>query len=212
MFFPDYKGIEIKCTQRYSNYPIGLFSVAFDGPRLYETNQILEEFGKTDKLFKNRKTLIIDLNTKKLTEYNNYRFNIKIDKTNKKIYLNVLDTNLNIIYNHAYIEFKTIQEKINIKLNKLALVYASKKYIDNSKYFRYYAIKFYQLKDIDKFLNLIERNIIKLELMCRVSRTGEDIGRQKNKGILFSISKDDFDKLFTPIFKYNNDIELNRLV
>ena len=32
MFFPDFKGIEIKATQRFSRYPITLFSKAFDGP------------------------------------------------------------------------------------------------------------------------------------------------------------------------------------
>ena len=29
--FPDYYGTEIKCTGRYSKYPISLFTVAFDG-------------------------------------------------------------------------------------------------------------------------------------------------------------------------------------
>lgn len=36
MFFPDYYGIEIKCTTRFSRYPITLFTKAFDGPSLYE--------------------------------------------------------------------------------------------------------------------------------------------------------------------------------
>lgn len=31
MYFPDYHGIEIKCSQRFSRYPINLFSLAFDG-------------------------------------------------------------------------------------------------------------------------------------------------------------------------------------
>lgn len=44
--FPDFRNIEIKCTQRYSRYPIGLFNKTFDGPRLFETNYILETYGK----------------------------------------------------------------------------------------------------------------------------------------------------------------------
>jgi len=43
MFFPDYQGIEIKCTQRYSRYPITLFSKSFDGPLLYQMNEILKK-------------------------------------------------------------------------------------------------------------------------------------------------------------------------
>ena len=32
LFLPDYRDIEIKCTQRFSRYPISLFSLSFDGP------------------------------------------------------------------------------------------------------------------------------------------------------------------------------------
>ena len=57
MFFPDFKGIEIKATQRFSRYPITLFSKAFDGPSLYQMNEILKKYGKNDFRFKNRKIL-----------------------------------------------------------------------------------------------------------------------------------------------------------
>ena len=36
MYFPDYYGTEIKCTTRYSGYPISLFSLSFDGKYLYQ--------------------------------------------------------------------------------------------------------------------------------------------------------------------------------
>ncbi len=31
MFFPDYKGIEIKCSQRYSKFDLNLLNMSFDG-------------------------------------------------------------------------------------------------------------------------------------------------------------------------------------
>lgn len=31
-YLPDYNGIEIKCTTRFSRFPISLFSKSFDGP------------------------------------------------------------------------------------------------------------------------------------------------------------------------------------
>ena len=43
-FFPDYYGIEIKCTTRFSNYPISLFSLAFDGTYLYQMNLLLQKY------------------------------------------------------------------------------------------------------------------------------------------------------------------------
>ena len=43
MYFPDYYGIEIKCSQRFSRYPLNLFSLSFDGPELYEMNRLLKK-------------------------------------------------------------------------------------------------------------------------------------------------------------------------
>ena len=48
MYFPDYNGIEIKCSQRFSRYPLKLFSLSFDGPELYEMNRLLKKYGKKD--------------------------------------------------------------------------------------------------------------------------------------------------------------------
>ena len=44
MYFPDYYGIEIKCSQRFSRYPLNLFSLSFDGPELYEMNRLLKKW------------------------------------------------------------------------------------------------------------------------------------------------------------------------
>ena len=64
MYFPDYSGIEIKCSQRYSKYPVSLFSLAFDGPYLYEINNILEKYGKSDYDYPEKKILISELKIK----------------------------------------------------------------------------------------------------------------------------------------------------
>lgn len=57
MFFPDYYGIELKCTSRYSRYPLYLFTLAFDGPTFPEINRIVEKYGDYDKDFKDKKVL-----------------------------------------------------------------------------------------------------------------------------------------------------------
>ena len=61
LYFPDYKGIEIKCTQRFSRYPITLFTSTFDGPEMYEMNTILQKYGKNDSFYRDKKTLKNDL-------------------------------------------------------------------------------------------------------------------------------------------------------
>lgn len=44
MFFPDYQGIEIKCTTGFSRYPISPFSKSFDGPSFFEMNRLINTY------------------------------------------------------------------------------------------------------------------------------------------------------------------------
>jgi len=80
MYFPDYYGIEIKCSQRFSRYPFGLFSVAFDGPRLYEMNRILTTYGKDDEKYIGKYQLQTSLFVNKYSKFNNYYFKLRIDR------------------------------------------------------------------------------------------------------------------------------------
>lgn len=64
MYFPDYHGIEIKCTSRYSRYPLYLFTIAFDGPTFPEINRIVEKYGWPDKDYSDRKVLFVKLSFK----------------------------------------------------------------------------------------------------------------------------------------------------
>ena len=58
MFFPDYNGVELKTTTRFSRYNINLFSLTFDGPSLFESNYMLETYGKIDNLLPQKKDFI----------------------------------------------------------------------------------------------------------------------------------------------------------
>ena len=58
MYFPDYYGTEIKCTTRYSGYPISLFSLSFDGKYLYQMNLLLQKYGISNPEYPNKKRLI----------------------------------------------------------------------------------------------------------------------------------------------------------
>lgn len=205
MYFPDYHGIEIKCSQRFSRYPISLFSLAFDGPRLYEMNRILQEYGKPDVIYKDRKLLQGEIFVNKYEKINNNYFKLKLDKTNKKIILGIYDLNYQLIEEKAYIEFETIKSRLELKLSTLAIVYASKKIIDDNLYFRYYLITIYKLKSFEKFIELLEKDYIRVEIVGRVSRGGVEKGRQRNKNIVFSIPKENINLLFHNIIEYNND-------
>ena len=203
LFFPDYKDIEIKCTQRFSRYPISLFSLSFDGPELFESNYLLENYGKYDNLIKSKKILITKLKYKeKILVYNKYHFELDIDYTKKKLYINIYDLNNNFIESRGFIDFDSLEKRTNIKLKKLALIFASKKIINNNLWFRYYKINCYKFKNFNTFLDLIKTNDIEITLMLRIGRSGKNLGKNKSKNILFMINKNNISKLFNKIYSY----------
>ena len=57
LFFPDFDGIELKCTTKYSNYPLYLFTVTFDGPTFPEIDRITQLYRHPDKDFPNKKAI-----------------------------------------------------------------------------------------------------------------------------------------------------------
>lgn len=211
MYFPDYYGIEIKCTQRFSRYPIKLFSLAFDGPGLYEMNRLLTTYGKEDIKYKQRLQLQGSLYVNQYAKINNNYFKLKIDKENKKVIVSIYDLKYRLIEEKAYLDFDTIKSRLELKLSYLAVVYASKKNIDNNLNFRYYQITIYKLKSFETFINLLEKDYIKVSIIGRVSRTGKEEGRQRNKNIVFSIPKESIELLFKKQLEYNHDTKINQL-
>lgn len=203
IYFPDFKDIEIKTTQRFSRYPITLFSSSFDGPSLYEANYLLENYGKTDICIQGKKNLVINLYANKKVAINeNYSFELIVDYQNKRIMINIYDKENHLIEKRAFIDFQTLETRLQIKLHNLAVVYASKKVINNDLYFRYYKINCYTFKGVDTFIKLIEKRKIKITLMLRIAKSGKDIGKNKNKNMVFAINKDDLSLLFNEIYCY----------
>lgn len=200
--FPDYEGIEIKCSQRFSRYPIGLFNKAFDGPNLFETNKILDKYGQcyVDSV---KKYLFVNLKANENVLVNEkYYFKLNVSYLNKRIYVDIYDINNNLL-DQPYIDFASIEDHLRIKLNTLAVIYASKKNISDQNYFRYYAIYCYKLKSTELVFRLIEENIVKLSIVCRADFSNSE--KQKNKGIVFRISKDNLTRLFNKIVDYDAD-------
>ena len=134
LFLPDYNGVEIKTTTRFSRYNISLFSLSFDGPNLFESNYLLEKYGSVDDEFPNKKKLFVNL-----------KLNEKI-LVNDKLYIRIYDKNMNFIEDSAFIYFDTLKKRAEIKLNKMALIYASKRKTCDNLFYRYYRIECFKYK------------------------------------------------------------------
>lgn len=203
-YLPDYNGIEIKCTTRFSRFPISLFSIAFDGPTNKEIIRINEKYGNFDKDFPEKKTLIRKVRCNELSKLkNNFYLSLEIEKD--KLFLTVYDKNKILIEKEAYIFLETIKEHLNSKIKQLAIIKASKKKIDDIEYFRYYLITLYTLKNFKIFLDLLTKREIEVTLNSRINKTGNNAGRYYNKNLVFQIKKDNLEKLFTKVYSYNYD-------
>lgn len=206
MFFPDYLGVEIKCTTRFSRYPISLFSIAFDGPTFPEIARIVEMYGYFDRVYSDKKILVTSLSCYVRYLVNNkYQFQLEIDRGEEKLYLVVYDLSNSVIERRSFVYLKSIYNHLMLKLNKLAVIYASKKDIDGKKYFRYYKICVYKLRCFEVFLELLASGKISVYLEARVGRSGKYDGVYKNKSLVFKIKKDLIEELFVEIFEEDCD-------
>ena len=99
------------------------------------------------------------------------------------------------------------QQKKGYQIKYLAYVTAKRKYENHKVYFFYKDIKFYELKGLDEFLNLIEKGVIKICFKVGVYKKGRKLGNIYDHGTGFEISKKDLSKLYKRInYQYNNDI------
>ena len=123
------------------------------------------------------------------------------------MYIAIFDIHNNLIEKKVFITFDTLKARLKIKLSTLALFFASKKEINNNYYFRYYKMIIYKLSSFNTFIELIKKDIIIVDIIGRVSRSGNDAGRQRNKNLVFKIPKDKLKYLFEPIYICNENLD-----
>lgn len=166
-------------------------------------NELGKEFDSM--YFPDKKRLIGRLIPFKKIKINDFYFKLAPEFEEDRLYLKVYDENERFLESDAYINFSTIIERVKLKLNTLAVVYASKRIINTEQYFRYYKIIIYKLKTPEIFLDLIARNKITVSIIGRVSRSGTEEGRQRNKNLTFSLPKENIELLFDKIFELDVD-------
>ena len=204
LYFPDYYGIEIKCSTINSKYPIYLFTAAFDGPTFPEIDRIVKKYGSYDYIYKDKKTLFTKLSfTSKTLVNNQWYFKLSLDKKEEKIFLEVFDLKKNLIERKSFIYVLTIYNHLMIKLQKLAIIYALQKKTNNKKFFHYYKVYIYKLQSFDRFISLLTKGFIEISLISRIGKSGKDAGRYRNKNLVFAINKELIFYLFDRIYYYN---------
>lgn len=206
LYFPDYYGIEIKCTTHYSKYPLYLFTIAFDGPTFPEIDRIIEKYGYYDKDFKDKKVLFEKLScTSKTVVNDKYKFKLEIDYDEEKLFLCVYNIYDELIERKSFVYLDSIKNHIMLKLNKIALIKAFKNKKDGAEYFRYYKMDIYLLKSFETFLKLLEEGKIDVSLIARIGKSGNGKGKYANKNLVFNMKKENIDMLFEKVFSSDFD-------
>ena len=198
---PDYKGIEIKTKRGYTKSYTTLINATPKGKSEFEIKRLCHIYGYPDKVLKDHKVLAFSVQTNKPTFVaNRYLFKLKIEKNEQKIYLIIHDKNMKLLEKYVYWDFNTIKEKLERKLKYLALVKAWPKSINGIDYYKYYNIQFYQLKNFDSFLKLMEQGMIRITFKIGVFREGVRTGEIHDRGTSFEIQELNFEKLFNKIY------------
>lgn len=199
---PDYNGIEIKTHSSTSDSYITLFNATPDGDYLFEIPRLKDNYGYPDKIKRDSLVFMGNVNGRTAEFIGiKYKFKIKVGKKEEKIRLEIYDRNDNLIENEISWTFSTLREKINRKLQLLALVTADKKIQNDKHYYRYTQIDFFQLKDFETFLDLIEKGKIIVTFSIGVFRTGEKRGQIHNHGTAFRISEKNLELLYTKLLQ-----------
>lgn len=201
---PDFGNIEIKTKRAYSKSYTNLFNSTPTGPHYHEVENLRIKYGYPDKILKNFKVLNTSIYANSINKVGkNYFFKLTINKEKKKIYLTILNSNLEIIENSTYWDFDDLEEKLYRKMKYLAFIKAYTKKINNDEYFKYYEMKLYKLKEFNDFIKLIEKGIIRINLKIGIFRSGNKKGNICDHGTSFCIKENDLDKLYN-LIKWTN--------
>lgn len=197
---PDYKGIEIKSKKGYSRSYTALFGATPKGKQDLEVMRLRNAYGYPDSIYRNQKLLNVSVQANCSTLVGNrFLFKLAIDYEKQKIFLLVTDRNMNLIEKKAYWEFAVLREKLERKVQYLALVKAWPNTINGEDYYKYYDIDFYHLKGFADFIYLIEDGTIRVTFKIGIYRKGFKAGQIHDRGTTFDIQEIDMPKLYDKI-------------
>ena len=187
---PDYNGIELKTKLGYSKSYTTLFNSTPAG--VLETQRLCKEYGYPDKVLKNKKILNISITTTPTLVANRYYFFLKVNYLKKRINLVIKDCHNNLLEDFVYWDFDVLKEKLYKKLQYVALINAWPTTRNNITYYKYYKINFYKLKGFEKFMELIDKGVIRISLKIGVHREGSKKGQYHDSGTSFELKSLDF--------------------
>lgn len=193
---PDFNGIEIKTMKYFSKKKIHLFNLTPDSDTPQSIKSIVEKFGYPDKEYPMYKVFNISINAKEYTKIGYKKYKLSVNEKEKKIDLiasTIFGFKINI---NIYWPYEKLQDSLEKKLKILAIVKACSKKENNTEYYYYTRIDFYELKEFDYFIHLIKEGIINITFKIGIRKDLEKLGNIHDKGTDFSMFEKDIELLF----------------
>lgn len=194
---PDFQGIEIKTRRSYSKAYITLFNAVPTGSCFHETKRLRDIYGYPCKKDKYLKKLYADVFCNCMTKVGLwYYFQLSIDIEMQRLILLIYNYKKELIDDSTYWDFDILKEKLERKLQVLAVVKAWPNWINSVEYFKYYTMNIYLLKSFDDFIQAFRDGYIKLSLKIGSYDSPEKYGMVKEHGVSFTIREEDLLEVF----------------
>ena len=193
----DFCGIEIKCKNSNTKYPIKLFTCEFDGDGVFLSKELFEKYAKT--LYEFKRSFYHYFGTCKYTYIKEKIFGkLRVDYKNQKLVLDIVSKGA-VIDSKYYWTFDSINSHLVDKLSYLALIEYTDKYVNRKKCYYVKNYKIYKLKGFQDFINMIAAG--KIVVYFSMDSTIDDNNNEKlhNHGIGFYIKKENIDLLFSEL-------------
>ena len=207
---PDFKSIELKCKLGYSKSSLTLFNCAPKRHGNPANNYIFANYAQHRYNNKN------DLKIFERKVFHNYTierngitFKVFVDYYAQELVMKSYQNN-EFIENVCSWDFKSLERKLKIKLNTLAIIEAYPYKRNKEIYYKYVKLSIYKLRGFFEFLQLIEKDKIQICFYMKQAIGNKNEVKQDNNqnnnvaknidfkdhGVAFRIRLDYIDELF----------------
>lgn len=209
LYIPDYENIEIKTKITNSKQRLTLFNATPDN-NIFEIKRIHDRYGYPDSTHQEFKIFNIAFYSDYKSYINKEIYGkIYVDRGNEKVSLYFFDNKNNIIDDKTSWSFKLLEERMNLKLRYLFIMYAKGKKYKNKTYCKYLYYKFFVYKGFKYFLKAIEKGRIRISFSICVYKKGPRYGKIYDHGTSFDIDLNHINEVFNEITLTNIDKSWN---
>ena len=193
---PDLASLEIKSQRKESSSKMTLFTKSPSYP-LRANTFIRDNYGIEDHTYPDKNVIHTSFFGNKISHYkDNYGFKLESNDADKKLYLNVYDSDKNKIDTEIYWTYDKLEEIMETKIKNIGFVQAKTKKENNTESFKYEKLTVLMNPNINKFIESINDGTIQFDIRIGTYRSGKNKGKPHDHGSGFRISKNKFHKLF----------------